>query len=239
MMKIGELAKATGLTVRALHHYDEIGLLTPSGRSEAGYRLYSPGDVQRLFRIRALRRLGLGLDAVAAALEGDGDDLHGVVAAQLERVRHDIALQRRLQERLDQVLAAVGAGGEPSSEQLLDTIEVMTMTESYYTPEQQAALEERRDQLGPDGMQRVQQEWVDLIAEAEAERAAGTDPLDPRVQALAARWRGLIAQFTGGDEGTRASLNRLYAEQGPKRVSRGMVDPALMEYLRPALEAQA
>lgn len=58
LLKIGELAKRTGLTVRALHHYDAIGLLSPSARSEAGYRLYNEADIARLHRILALRRFG-------------------------------------------------------------------------------------------------------------------------------------------------------------------------------------
>jgi DNA-binding transcriptional MerR regulator len=61
-LRVGEVAKATGLTVRALHHYDDIGLLVPSARSEAGYRLYSDGDVARLYRILALRAVGFTLE---------------------------------------------------------------------------------------------------------------------------------------------------------------------------------
>ena len=51
--KVGALAELTGLTVRALHHYDHIGLLTPSGRSSSGHRLYNADDVARLYRIRS------------------------------------------------------------------------------------------------------------------------------------------------------------------------------------------
>ncbi|WP_263404975.1 MerR family DNA-binding transcriptional regulator [Pseudomonas aeruginosa] len=54
LLKVGELAKQTGLTVRALHHYDDIGLLQPSARSDAGYRLYTPKDITRLHQIQAL-----------------------------------------------------------------------------------------------------------------------------------------------------------------------------------------
>src|SRR4051812_44231857 len=237
MMQIGELARATGLTVRTLRHYDEIGLLRPSERTEAGYRLYSAGDVQRLFRIRALRRLGLPLDEVGAAVDGGRADLRDVVERQLERVRRDLELGRRLENRLAEVLRSVDGGAEPSSEQLLEAIEVMTMTDSYYTDEQQEALAQRRAELGPDGMERAQRDWGELIEAAGAERAAGTDPLDPRVLDLARRWRALVEQFTGGDAGTRASLDRMYREQGPQRASRGMVDPELMEYMRPALAA--
>ena len=69
--KIGELARATGLTVRTLHHYDEIGLLVPSERTQAGYRLYGEQDVRRLYEIRALRDLGipLGDEGIARGLK--------------------------------------------------------------------------------------------------------------------------------------------------------------------------
>src|SRR6185295_2136088 len=74
MRRIGEVAAATGLTVRALHHYDEIGLLAPSGRSEAGYRLYADEDVRRLYRIVAFRRLGFALGEIGALLDSEGAD---------------------------------------------------------------------------------------------------------------------------------------------------------------------
>jgi hypothetical protein len=68
-----------------------------------------------------------------------------------------------------------------------------------------------------------------------AEQAAGTDPSDPRMLELAGRWRDLIEQFTGGDEGIRQSLARMYQEEGARTASRGTVDPALMEYVGKAL----
>jgi DNA-binding transcriptional MerR regulator len=237
MMRIGELAEATGMTVRALRHYDEIGLLAPSERTEAGYRLYSAHDVQRLFRIRSLRRLGLGLDEVRAALDGGAAGLRDVVAAQLERVERDLRLQEQLRGRLEQVLAAVDDGGAPSTEQLMNTIEVMTMIDDYYTPGQRAKLDERGRQLGPEGMERAQREWAELIAAASAEREAGTDPSDERVQRITRRWDELIEEFTGGDPGIRESLARMYREQGPANASRGMVDPELMAYMARAREA--
>ena len=65
----------------------------------------------------------------------------------------------------------------------------------------------------------------------------GTDPTDPRMVEPARRWRGLIEQFTGGDEGIRRSLATKYREQGPKSPSRGMVDAELMQYVGRALDA--
>lgn len=67
--QIGDLAKQTGLSVRALRHYDELGLLRPSERSEAGYRLYAEADVRRLYRIVALRQLDFPLEEIASLLD--------------------------------------------------------------------------------------------------------------------------------------------------------------------------
>ena len=65
---MGAVAELTGISVRTLHHYDEVGLLQPSGRSGAGYRLYSPQDLQRLQRVLFYRELGFGLDTIADML---------------------------------------------------------------------------------------------------------------------------------------------------------------------------
>jgi DNA-binding transcriptional MerR regulator len=63
-LKVGELSKRTGLTIRTLHHYDEIGLLKPSLHGEAGYRLYTAADVVRLQQVLSLRQLGFSLEEV-------------------------------------------------------------------------------------------------------------------------------------------------------------------------------
>jgi DNA-binding transcriptional MerR regulator len=83
--RIGEVAKATGLTVRALHHYDEIGLLAPSGRSTTGYRLYSDADVGRLYRIVALRDVGFSLAEIGDELLRDGEDPRPALRRHIER----------------------------------------------------------------------------------------------------------------------------------------------------------
>jgi hypothetical protein len=120
----------------------------------------------------------------------------------------------------------------------VDAIEVMTRMERYYTPEQLEQLSDRADALGDEGMKRAQDDWTQLIAEVEAERQAGTDPADPRLAPLVERWNALIEQFTGGDPGIRASLQRLYETEGPERASHGAVSAETMEYARRAMEAR-
>ncbi|WP_155341076.1 MerR family transcriptional regulator [Acrocarpospora corrugata] len=83
---VGELARATGLTVRALHHYDQIGLLTPRERTPSGHRRYTEHDLRRLYRIRALTALGLSLDEISSVLADQSDDLtalHTLLTTQL------------------------------------------------------------------------------------------------------------------------------------------------------------
>src|SRR3954465_6738167 len=195
--RIGEVAAATGLTVRTLHHYDDIGLLAPSARSEAGYRLYADEDVRRLYRIVAFRRLGFALGDIGALLDGDGADPRPVIRAQLARLDAEAAVRARLRARLERLLDALerGSGG---ADLFLDAIEGMTMAEKYYTPEQLSRLAERGTALGADGMRKAGDDWAALIAEAEAERARGTAPTDPAARELADRWAALVAQFTGG-----------------------------------------
>lgn len=95
---VGEAARLAGVTVRTLHHYDEVGLLSPRGRTAAGYRSYSGADLDRLRRILFYRELDLGLDDIASIL-ADGD-----ANAHLKR-QHELLLTRI--ERLQRMVAAV------------------------------------------------------------------------------------------------------------------------------------
>src|SRR3954470_9795499 len=156
---VGELAAASGLTVRTLHHWDEIGLLSPAERSAAGHRRYDAADVQRLYQIVALRGLGLSLEAIGAALE---DDLKAAVTAHLARVDEQLAQTRDLRRRLRGILDAFDQLGEPSTEQIIETIEVMRLSERSYTRGQLEQLEARRNELGEEGMAKAHQDWADL-----------------------------------------------------------------------------
>src|SRR3954454_202500 len=232
--RIGELAKVAGVTVRTLHHYDELGLLTPSVRTAGGHRLYTAEDVQRLYRLLALRGLGLPLDEIGALLE-TSDGVAETVRRHLERVERQAEALEGLRARLTRLLTALD-GGVDSSQRFLDALEAMSMFEKYYTPEQLQQLEQRRQQLGDDEIKRVEDEWKDLYAQVREHREKGTDPQVPAVQALVRRSGELIQMFTGGDPGIAASLKRMYEAEGPARASRGGGVPARedLEYLERA-----
>jgi cob(I)alamin adenosyltransferase len=125
---IGGLAAAAGVTVRTLHHYDRVGLLTPKERSEGGHRRYSADDVQRLYRILTLRRLGFPLAEIASVIDADQGSLQHATRSQLECVERQLAAGERLREQLLRVQRALERPDGPSIEQLIDTMEAMTMT---------------------------------------------------------------------------------------------------------------
>jgi hypothetical protein len=118
-------------------------------------------------------------------------------------------------------------------DEILQTIEDMTMYEKHYTPEQVEWLKQRAAQLGPERIQQVEAEWPKLIAQVRAEMEKGTDPGSPRVQALAKRWKELVLEFTGGDPGIQAALRKVYQNE-PSASERSGIDSALSAYVERA-----
>jgi DNA-binding transcriptional MerR regulator len=106
MRTVREVAELAGVTVRALHHYDEIGLLRPSGRSESGYRLYSHGDLLRLQEIVAWRQLGFSLREVQELVDEPDQDRAAALRRQLTLARDQLARVAALVDALDVALAA-------------------------------------------------------------------------------------------------------------------------------------
>src|SRR5205807_9292608 len=160
-LKVGELAKRTGLTVRTLHHYDAIGLLKPSLHTEAGHRLYTAADVARLQQVISLRQLGLSLEEVRNCLDRPGFSPVELIRLHAARLREQIELQRGLCERLEALAACFESAGEISSDAFLQTIEVMNMIENYYTPEQLETLRKRREEAAAAGQDIAKQGQAD------------------------------------------------------------------------------
>jgi DNA-binding transcriptional MerR regulator len=219
---VGQLAAETGVSVRTLHHYDALGLLTPRGRTEAGYRLYGEAEVERLYRIRALRSLGLSLAEVTQIL--DGLPLREVLARQLEHVEQTLTQLRRLRGRLERLSAESTVAG------LIKTMEAFEMHEKYFTQEQLDAIASRSDRA-----EEGQRAWAALMGEVQQAHAAGADPRGPEMQALAGRWRALIEEFTGGDPAILAALKRMYETEGPSAAQQAAFSPDLAAFMNEAL----
>jgi DNA-binding transcriptional MerR regulator len=235
MWKVGQLAKRTGISVRTLHHYDQIGLLTPSHRTESGHRLYDRDDVVRLQQIVMLRQLGFALEEIGATLRRADTSLPSLIEMHLARLRGQIERERRLCARLEQMSAWLRAEEEVSVEEFMKTIEEMTMFEKYMTEEQLETLRKRGETVGPQRMKEAQDEWPRLIEEVRAEMQRGTDVQSPQVQALAKRWRSLVNEFSGGDAAIESSVATMYRSE-PGAAERFGFDMKVFEYINSALK---
>jgi DNA-binding transcriptional MerR regulator len=211
-----EFAKRAGVTVRTLHHYDQLGLLKPSGRTTAGYRVYSDRDFARLEQIVALKFIGFPLFQIRELLRRKDTDLLAALRQQrdiLAEKRDHLDRAMRAIERAEQV---VSSGGEPDWEPFRMIIEVIQMQtrkdwmKKYYTDEQLASLRQR---WSPEVQAESERGWAALARDTEAAIASGVDPAGTTGLQLAERRRELLAQFTGGDPGIEQNLRKLYADR--------------------------
>ncbi|WP_293342295.1 MerR family transcriptional regulator [Microcoleus sp. CAWBG58] len=206
-MKVGDLAKQTGVSVRTLHYYEEIGLLSPSGRTETGYRLYANNDIIRLQQIVSLRQIGFSLEEIRECLEQRNFSLQQIIQLHLVRLKEQIDLSHRLLNRLESISSSLQSTESVSVENLIQTIEAICMFEKYYTPEQLETIKQRRELLGEERIQQSQTDWQELIEQVRTQMENGTDPADELVQVLARRWLELVQEFTGGNAEIARSLN--------------------------------
>jgi DNA-binding transcriptional MerR regulator len=233
---VGALAARTGLTVRTLHHYDTIGLLSPSGRSEAGYRLYSEKDVHRLQHIVMLRSLGVSLPEIASVLSGGPSDLLRLLT------EHAVALRGRAEDalalatRADHMAEHLRGHAVHSLDEGFEDIAAVRLFEEFFDAEQLDALRDRTQEVGVDAIREAESEWPRLIAAVRFEMKTGTPPDDTRVRPLAQRWRELVEMFTNGRFDIAASAGRMSHADDTVRQRTGL-DMEVMEYVARATAA--
>ncbi len=239
--KVGQLARRTGLTVRALHHYDDIGLLVPSGRTPSGHRLYTRADVERLQQIQSLRLMGFPLDEVKRLLSGARLSLRRVIELHRMRLEEQIASHTRLVERLSSLADHLERSDGVTTDALCQIIEAMTSMEKYFTPEQLDTLRARREEATDHRVREVEREWGELIPAVQHHMEVGTAPDAPEMLALARRWKALVEEFTGGDVGISKAVMTMYRNEGDvlcRRMS-NVPTPAMFDYIGQSYRALA
>lgn len=227
LMKVGELAKRTGLTVRTLHHYDSIGLLRPSARSDSGYRLYTQADVTRLHGIQVLRRIGLPLEEIGTMLAADGASLPMIVTRQMHALEREIAQAQALHERLALVQAKYAAGTEPELNDWLGTLQLMSTCDKYFSPAEVKLI------FANWGL--IEVRWIKLVEDVHALMATGVSPTAPEVQFFAQRWMNLMHTWMGGNFDLMERWGKMYlAEPGAhNRVRPGL---AMIQFIEEAVQ---
>jgi DNA-binding transcriptional MerR regulator len=204
MLKVGELAALANLTVRTLHHYDSIGLLQPSARSDAGYRLYDRDDVARLHRIQALRSFGMSLADIGLYLDSPAGSPLALVDRQLAALDRQIRETARMREQLLRVRTQLASGAAPDLSTWLTTLEqtmdLMNVYEKYFTPEELQKLPLYRDDA-------VKAQWAALVEQAAGLMQSQVPPEAEAAKVFALRWLQAFERETGGDPDLAARLN--------------------------------
>lgn len=216
---IGELAKACGVTVRTLHHYDEIELLSAGQRTASGHRRYTEEDVRRLYRIRALQMLGLPLADIGAALATPADDMASLRALLEQQLLHMSrqaeqvhAVQDRLRDLLSRIDISSSEGAPmPAPEQFMSTLEMITVLENHFTPEQRQELVDRRAELGSDRIEAAKARWAALVEEGLRHVENGTPVSDPSIREWARTWDEIGSMFHSGEQ-TKAAARSMWQD---------------------------
>ncbi len=241
LLRIGELARRSGVSAKALRLYEARGLLRPCSHSAAGYRLYGPPALAALMQIVALRRSGFSLAEIAQLLERRPGVASELLQRRIDTLQREIDHKAQALDALRGVLQRVGDVG-PESSQTLSTdllLETIAMTQTLdidLTPAERAAFLERARQLGEQGLQDAQRAWPELIAAVRGAMQAGTPPTDAQVVELGRRWHALVQAASGGDAQLNRKLADAYQAQPQAMAAQGM-DMAMFRYIGQAMAA--
>jgi len=225
----GEFARKAKVSVRTVRYYDQVGLLSPTQHTDAGYRLYGDADFATLQQILALKFLGFSLEEIRRCLLTGPRHLPAVLAQQK-------AMLREKRAQLDTIVAAIERAesllqsGQCSWDSIIRVIEVMQVekksdwVDTYFTPEQRQKMEElsqasyseaarqklaaRSPQWTEEDQKRVDAQWGWVNAEIKRLMAAGADPAGPEAQSWAKVRSGLLHEFSQGDPEIEAGLRK-------------------------------
>ncbi|WP_305822232.1 MerR family transcriptional regulator [Massilia brevitalea] len=226
LLKIGQLARQTGLTVRTLHHYDAIGLLHPSGRADNGYRLYNRADIARLHQVQALRRLGLSLEEAGALLAGEQADIGAIVAQQIAQLNSQIENATLLRDRLQRLQEDFVAAAEPDLEEWLATLELMAIFDEHLTPEETARWRTHAQSSRAD----EGRAWKALAEHIHELIRTKVPPDAPQAQDSARRWMALVDPHLKRSPQLMLKMDALYRDQPDLQAAAGM-DHLLFAYV--------
>ncbi|OZB96388.1 MerR family transcriptional regulator [Paenibacillus sp. XY044] len=233
--KVGEIAHLTGLTVRTLHHYDEIGLLHPSLTSEKGHRLYVENDLMRLHHIILLKQLGISLEEVKRSItDPEFDPLH-LIEHQLARINEQIQIQLELRDRLNDIYSLMQHGQPVDSARFTEVVQMINISRSkHFTREMAGEIQRNYTSLNSEQMKEKDEEFRTLISGFRSEMEKGTPERDPVVLDLARRWKSCIQDAAGDYDLLSRSAESYYREHSSQALHFGM-DPELYQFIRKAV----
>ena len=237
-----EFAQLAGVTVRALHHYDRLGLLKPR-RTHAGYRAYSASDLETLEQIIALKFIGVPLKKIRFFTARTPQGLANALRAQrqtLEQKRHLLDQAIDAIREVEGILNAGKGADFQLYRRIIEVIEMQNNSEEWknkYDTLVQAKIE-RLKSLSPDALAELRKQWNALVADIQ--QSLSEEPTSPRAQELATRWVSLLERLMGGPVKpsmiASAAAHRDMEEWSPSAAS--FADKRVWDFVRKALSVR-
>lgn len=242
MYRVAQVAQVTGVTIRTLHHYDDIALLKPSKRSGAGHRLYSDDDLVRLQQILTLRHMGFSLEEIGDLLDSHSYDLRGSLMIQKAAIDSQIQRLQAVSDALATAIEAVDALKQPEITVISSIIRGLTVddaaktewTRQYYTDSAWEKIQARRENYHTADIARGVQDWANVINDFR--QVQHLPPGHPDVQKIAVQMNDLVMQFTGGDPEIEASLRHMYSDMRNIPAEYRLYNNDLRDFMGAALE---
>jgi DNA-binding transcriptional MerR regulator len=235
-LRIGQIAKRSGVSAKALRLYEQRGLLKPCAHSEAGYRLYGPDALRRLMQIVVLKRSGFSLAEIGRLFTRDATATASLFTARIETLERDLADRVRALETLRRIAWHAGSASTLDLDQLLESIHMGSTLKLDLSDAERDVVRQRAEQIGGDSMKALRSAYPDLIAQMRAAMEAGTPPTDAVVVAAARRYRALAPAMPDVDATVRKRLVDSVGARADVMAEHGL-DPALFRYLCAAIEA--
>ncbi|MBM9618040.1 MerR family transcriptional regulator [Streptomyces zhihengii] len=245
-LTVGRAAKLLGVTVRALHHWDETGLARPSLRTAAGYRLYTAGDLERLHRVVVYRELGLDLERIRAVLDDATEDVPTALRAQRDRVTERIDRLRQLRTGLDRMIDAHEHGMLLTAGQQAEIFGPRWDPEGpvkarrlYGDTAQWQQYAERAAARGPEEWQAVADAATAFDRALGEAMDAGVEPGSPEGNRLAERHREVFSSYFPLTREMQVCLGRMYEADPGFAAHYDGVRPGLAAWFRHIVDASA
>lgn len=224
LIQVGELAKRAGITVRTLHHYEQTGLLLPSARSAAGYRLYNLADVQRLHMIQALAKAGLELAEIRDFLEQRSLSLAELLDRQITLLDKQLRSIHTLRNRLVELRTGLTDDATPDLESWLQTLELMNMYDRWFSKEE---LQQLPFAVEKEALADI---WAGLVTEVKHLLEQNVSVTDARATDLASRWMERLEQDTAGKPEFLTRLNEMHSVE-PQMQEQTGITPEITDYI--------
>lgn len=231
--KIGQMIEKTGLTARALHFYEQKGLIGPVFRNASGHRVYSQADLLRLQHIKTLRQLGVSLADMPKSLN-EPAQLIPQLKQQLDQLRQQRDAIEMMELKLSQLVNRLASTPPPNDELddiLFQALESMTMYENYFKQSEVEAMHNREH--AADTGETIETAWENWVSQMQSQLVSGADPKSDAVQALMAHWHEMVGQLTNKDEDKLRAFNELFHNEPQARKDHGISDD-LFEFMAQA-----